>query len=52
MRFGIFVIFGVVLSVFLAGCASNSVPDDSRVLTDLTPYRSIAPYIECGGCVK
>ena len=52
MRLGIFVIFGVVLSGFLAGCASNSVPDDPRVGTDLTPYRSIVPYIECGGCVK
>lgn len=52
MRIGIFVIVGVALTSFLAGCASNPVPDDPRIGTELTPYRSIVPYIECGGCVK
>lgn len=52
MQRGIFLIFGVVLSIFLASCASSSIPDEPRVGTDLTPYRSIVPYIECGGCAK
>lgn len=40
-----------LLLILLAACASKPLPQaDARVGTDLTPFRSIPAYIECGDC--
>lgn len=39
-----------LLAVAIGGCATKQQQPDPRVGTDLSPYRSIANYAECGDC--
>lgn len=39
-----------LIAVALSACATKPQPPDARVGSDLTPYRSIPTYIECGDC--